>query len=73
MRTDKVMGFISQEVIAAISDEGEAALDNLILDTNPDKLELKQGDILVPLVKAVQELSAENTLLKARLDALEAK
>jgi len=67
-----VMGFLSQEVIAAKADETEVALDNLLLDLNPERLELKQGDILVPLVKAVQELSAQNAALVARIAVLEA-
>ena len=33
---------------------------------------LRYAEFVVPLVKAVQELKAENDALKARLDALEA-
>ena len=39
------------------------------MDSNPDKLEAKQGKLIPVLVKAIQELSAENNALKARLDA----
>ena len=39
------------------------------MDNDPDKLEAKQGKLIPVLVKAIQELSAENTALKARLDA----
>ena len=42
---------------------------DLIHDDNPDKLEAKQGNLIPVMVKAIQELSAENTALKARLDA----
>ena len=37
--------------------------------TNPDKLFASPGKFVPILVKAVQELSAENTALKQRLDA----
>ena len=36
---------------------------------NPEKLYASHGRLDPVLVKAVQELSAENTALKARLDA----
>ena len=65
-----VMGFISQEVIAAKSTETEAALNDLILDSNPDKYELKQGDLLVPAIKAIQELSAKVDALLLEINAL---
>ena len=65
-----VMGFISQEVIAAKSTETEAALNDLILDSNPDKYELKQGDLLVPAIKAIQELSAKVDSLLLEINAL---
>ena len=42
---------------------------DLVMDTNPDRLEAKEGHLLPVLVKAIQDLSAENTALKARLDA----
>ena len=59
-------GFIAQEIQEA--QKGSEYLD-LILDDNPDKLEVTQGNLLPVMVKAIQELSAENTALKARLDA----
>jgi len=71
MRDTTVMGFISQEVIAAKADETEVALDNLILD-NPDKYELKQGDIIVPLVRATQELSDIIDKQQKQIDELKA-
>jgi hypothetical protein len=59
-------GFIAQELQEAQS--GSEYL-NLVMDSNPDKLEAKQGKLIPVLVKAIQELSAENNALKARLDA----
>ena len=41
----------------------------VIYDVDPEFLEAKQGNLLPVMVKAIQELSAENTALKARLDA----
>ena len=60
------VGVIAQEIQEA--QKGSEYLD-LILDDNPDKLEVTQGNLLPVMVKAIQELSAENTALKARLDA----
>ena len=40
-----------------------------LMDSNPDRLEASYGKLVPMLVKAVQELSAENAVLKARLDA----
>ena len=59
-------GFIAQELQEA--QLGSEYLD-LVMDNDPDKLEAKQGKLIPVLVKAIQELSAENTVLKARLDA----
>ena len=42
---------------------------DLIFDDNPDILEARQSNLIPVMVKAIQELSAENTALKARLDA----
>ena len=40
-------------------------------DTNPERLEAKEGHLLPVLIKAVQELSAKNTALEARIATLE--
>ena len=39
------------------------------MDDDPEKLEAKQGNLIPVMVQAIKELSAENTALKARLDA----
>ena len=62
----KDFGFIAQEV---------RELDNdtlrLVYTENEDKLELSYGKLVPILVKAIQELSAKNTALEARVKALE--
>ena len=59
-------GFIAQELEEAQKDSEYL---NLINDDNPDKLEAQQGNLIPVMVQAIKELSAENTALKARLDA----
>ena len=61
-------GFIAQELQEA--QLGSEYL-NLVMDSNPDKLEAKQGKLIPVLVKAIQELSAKNDALEARLATLE--
>lgn len=68
----KRMGFIAQEVQAAIDSPGNIDYMNEIISKwNPDKLQFGPGYLITPLVKAVQELSAENAALAARVQALE--
>jgi hypothetical protein len=65
------VGFISQELIE-VEDSFEAADRlRLTLRENPDSLEATPGRLIPVIVKALQELSAENESLKARLEALE--
>lgn len=60
-------GFKAQD-IAAIEPEG------VIIDaSNPEKLYYNEGNMVPVLVRALQELSAKNDALEARLKALEAK
>jgi hypothetical protein len=49
-------GFIAQELDQVQQDMGADWL-NLVYKSNPDKLEVTAGQLLVPLIKAVQELS----------------
>lgn len=65
-------GFIAQDVEKAAKEinydfSGVDAAKN-----NQDLYGLRYSDFVVPLVKAIQELSKENNELKARLDKLEA-
>lgn len=62
-------GFIAQELQQAQKDAG-VTVPNLVLDTNPEKLEASPATLIPVLVKAVQELSAELKAIKAELAAL---
>ena len=46
---------------------------NLVLKDNPEKLEATPGNLLPVMVKAIQELKAENDELKNKNDKLEEK
>jgi hypothetical protein len=70
---DKMYGFIAQEVKQALDDSGITNFSGWNIDgTSPDD---KQGVsyemFVVPLINAIQELSAKNDALEARLAALE--
>jgi hypothetical protein len=68
----KRMGFIAQEVQAAIDSPGNIDyMNEMVSKWDSDKLQFGLGYLMTPLVKAVQELSAENTALAARVKALE--
>ena len=41
------------------------------MDNNPDRLEAREGQLIPVLVKAIQELSAKNDALEARIKTLE--
>jgi hypothetical protein len=64
-----VAGFIAQEVEVVLPD----LVGDYMYDHNVTKKQLKMGDMLPTLVKAVQELSAKNDALEARIAALESK
>ena len=49
-------GFIAQELKALQEQEGVEFL-KLVYESNPDKLEATPGNLMIPLIKAVQELS----------------
>tara|TARA_R110002126_G_scaffold289450_1_gene444387 strand:- start:23 stop:1198 length:1176 start_codon:yes stop_codon:yes gene_type:complete len=59
-------GFLAQDVLAL---EGDNPV--LVDAEDPDKLKLKESNIIPVLVKAIQELSAKNDALTARIAALE--
>ena len=61
------LGFIAQELDEVLGDKNDVI--HAVSKTNPDKLFASPGKFVPILVKAVQELSAENTALKQRLDA----
>ena len=63
------MGFIAQE-LKQVQEETGITVPNLVLETNPDRLEASYGTLLPILVKAVQELSAKVTILETELSEL---
>jgi hypothetical protein len=64
-------GFIAQELQQTERDFGVEDYLGLVYDKNPDRLEASPGKLIPVLVKAIQELSAENAEIKARLAKLE--
>tara|TARA_B100000405_G_scaffold6861_1_gene6171 strand:+ start:1902 stop:4331 length:2430 start_codon:yes stop_codon:yes gene_type:complete len=64
-------GLIAQEVKEAADAQGVdfAGYQDPKITGGDDKLSLGYNELIAPLIKAVQELSAENEALKARLDA----
>ena len=53
----------SKEIQDTITEEDNKILD-LVYESNPDKLEVKQGQLIPVLLKAIQELSAQVEQLK---------
>ena len=65
-------GFIAQE-LKALQESENATYLNLVLEDNPDKLEATPGNLMVPLIKAVQELSAIVKQQQIEIDDLKSK
>ncbi len=70
MSATPTAGFIAQELDSLQMSEHVEWLD-LVLKTNPDKLEATPGNLFPVVVKAVQDLKRENTELKNRIAVLE--
>lgn len=64
-------GFLAQELEQAQKDAG-VHVPQLVMNDNEDKLEASYAKLLPAMVKAIQELSAENDALNKRLEKLEA-
>ncbi len=62
-------GFIAQELDSLQQTENAEWL-NLVLKDNPEKLEATTGNLLPIMVKAIQELKAENDALKSENSTL---
>jgi hypothetical protein len=70
MKEAPTAGFIAQELDEVQTTQNAEWL-NLVLKDNPEKLEATPGNLLPVMVKAIQELKAENDLLKVRLAKIE--
>ena len=67
----KSLGFIAQELKVAGDATDFADHMRLVHNDNPDKLEADPMKMFPILVKAIQELSAKNEVLLARIEVLE--
>lgn len=68
----RTIGFLAQEVEKSVEASGFAAFDAVHAPEGPtDNYGLAYAEFVVPLVKAVQELHAENQALRARVEQLE--
>lgn len=63
-------GFVAQELQPVIAEHNAEWL-RLVDESNPDKLEASSHKVLIPLVKAVQELSAQIDDLQGQLAAMQ--
>jgi hypothetical protein len=70
--TNRMYGFIAQEVKQALDDHGVTDFNGWhVVDDATQTQGISYEMFVMPLVKAVQELSAKNAALEARLTALE--
>jgi hypothetical protein len=72
------LGFVAQEVEAAITNQGESLQTTDIIDNDSfldpeaeDIYSIRLASLMAPLIKAVQELSTKNAQLEARVATLE--
>jgi len=71
MAGKKDFGFIAQELKTAADATEYSNHIRLVSEANPDRLEADPMKMFPILVKALQELSAKNDALEARLITLE--
>ena len=66
-------GLIAQDVEAVMDTRGMSKDEHAVVhyDEGEDKYRMNYNELIVPLIKVVQELKADNDAIKARLDALE--
>ncbi len=69
MKENLTAGFIAQE-LDEVQILEEAEWLNLVLKSNPDRLEATPGNLLPIMVKAIQELKQENNALRVELESL---
>ena len=65
-------GLIAQEVEDALKQE-QTENTGMLTVTDDGEYQLRYNDLLAPMIKAIQELKAENEELKKRIDNLEQK
>ncbi len=65
------MGFLAQEVRDVV-DANDARPLNIVDDSNDDSLTIAKANFVPVLVKAIQELTEENELLKSEIAAIKA-
>jgi hypothetical protein len=65
----KRIGFIAQEIQDTMSNNENEILD-LVYESNPERLEFKQDNLLPIIVKAIQDIQEENNKLKKIHDEL---
>jgi hypothetical protein len=63
------VGFIAQELKQLQEQEGVEYL-KLVYESNPEKLEATPGNLLIPLIKAIQELSVKVKALEEEVKLL---
>ena len=71
-------GLIAQQLEAVISEVGKSNTDFAGIIKNDSNIEdreytygIRYQELIAPMIKAIQELSAENAALTARIEALE--
>ena len=64
------VGFIAQD-LKKIQEETETQYLKLVLEDNKDKLEATPGNLLIPIIKAVQELNEKVKILENKVRILE--
>jgi hypothetical protein len=69
-KNDFSSGFIAQQ-LDEVQTNNNAEYLNLVYKSNPEKLEINSTNLLPVIIKALQDLSAENADLKARIAILE--
>jgi hypothetical protein len=71
--TRRHYGFIGQEIETLLADNGIDTNDfaGYIYDEESDRYSLRLGEFIAPMMKAIQELSAKNEELSAKVEALE--
>jgi hypothetical protein len=71
MQKNPTAGFIAQELDEAQT-KANAVWLNLVLKSNPNRLEATPGNLLPIMVKAIQDLKAENDALKKQMELMRA-